>query len=65
MKRKVLMLASKAEVGPKIPYDGKPYKIEVEGGGLEDFFVNEIDGKYLQVVRLHGYNPITVYANCE
>lgn len=58
------MLASVAAEGPRIPHNDSSYVIEVEGGSLEDVAVREGNG-YLQVVRLQGNNPISVYANCE
>lgn len=62
MRRKVLMLASTASKGPKVPFRGD-YTLEVEGGELTDFAVKDDEG-YLQVLRLQGDAPITVYANC-
>lgn len=57
------MLASVAEFGPATPLPEK-FEIEVEGGSLEDIFVESLEGTDIyRVVRIHGSSPISVYAN--
>jgi hypothetical protein len=63
MQRKVLYLQSTASKGPYVPIVGD-YTITVEGGEFEEIAVQEANG-YLQVFRLHGDQPLTVYADFE